>query len=69
MAWRIGCYEGALRRAEKAIGNIDGDALFALGFQTVEKQSEIDLVTMRTILATVACNGGKLVLEDEFGFI
>jgi hypothetical protein len=41
VAGRVGDDEGALVGGEIAIGDIDGDALFALGLQTVEQQREI----------------------------
>ena len=42
MAWRVGDDEGALRRREIAVGDIDGDALLALRFEPIDQQREID---------------------------
>ena len=41
---RIGDDEGAARGREKAIGDVDGDALLALGLEPVDQQREIDIV-------------------------
>ena len=50
MAGRVGDDELALRRREEAIGDIDGDALLALGLQPVDQQREIDVVAGRAVL-------------------
>jgi hypothetical protein len=42
VAGRIGDDELAFRRGEIAIGDVDGDALLALGAQAVGEQREID---------------------------
>ena len=42
VARRVGDDELALRRREVAIGDVDGDALFAFGAQAVRQQREID---------------------------
>ena len=43
----VGDDEFALLGGEKAIGDIDGDALFALGRQPIDQQREIDLPAAR----------------------
>ena len=54
----------ALFGVEVAVGDVDGDALLALGLQAVDEQREVDLVAGRAPLAAVAGDGGQLVLED-----
>ena len=44
MARRVGDDEFALVGGEEAIGDVDGDALLALGLQPVDQQREIDVV-------------------------
>ena len=43
VARSIGDDEFALWRSEVAIGDIDGDALFALGLETISQQGEVDV--------------------------
>ena len=62
---RIGDDEGAPRRREEAVGDIDGDALLALGLQPVDQQREVDILAGRAVLAAVAGDGGQRVLEDQ----
>ena len=47
VARRIGDDEGAPRRREKAVGDVDRDALLALVLEPVEQQREIDVVAGR----------------------
>ena len=42
VARRVGDDEGAPRAGEEAVGDVDGDALLALGLQPVEQQREVD---------------------------
>ena len=51
MARRVGDDEAALVGGEEAIGDIDGDALLALGLQPVDQQREIDVVAGGAVLA------------------
>jgi hypothetical protein len=51
---RVGDDEGAARGREIAIGDINGDALLALGLQAVEQQREIDLGAGGAVSARVA---------------
>ena len=43
VAGRVGDDEGAPRGREIAIGDVDGDALLALGLEPVDQQREVDL--------------------------
>ena len=50
VAGRVGDDERARRRREIAIGDVDGDALLALGLEAVDQQREIDVVAGRAVL-------------------
>ena len=69
VAGRVGDDELALRRGEEAVGDVDGDALLALGLQPVDQQREIDVVAGGAVLARIALQRGKLVLEDLLGVV
>ena len=47
MAGRVGDDELALVGGEEAVGDVDGDALLALGLEAVDQQREIDVVAGR----------------------
>ncbi len=61
---RIGDDEGALFGVEIAIGDIDGDALFALGGKTVHQKREIERAVLRAEFFRVAVERGELILGD-----
>ncbi len=61
VARRIGDDELALRRGEIAVGDIDRDALFALGAQAVGQQRQIDVAA--------AAVGGRLGHARELVFV
>ncbi len=69
VAGRVGDDELALRRGEEAVGDVDGDALLALGLQPVDEQREIDVVAGRAVLPRVLFERGQLVLEDQLGVV
>ncbi len=69
MARRVGDDELALRRREKAVGDVDGDALLALGLQPVHQQREVDILAGRAVLFRIALKRGELVLEDQLGVV
>ena len=50
VARRVGDDELAPVGGEEAIGDVDGDALLALGFQPVDQQREIDVAAGRAVL-------------------
>ena len=54
VAGRVGDDERARRRREIAIGDVDGDALLALGFEAVDQQREIDVLAGRAVLLGIA---------------
>nr|WP_193604157.1 hypothetical protein [Sinorhizobium medicae] len=66
---RVGNDELALRRREIAVGDVDGDPLFALGLEPVEKQSEIDFLAIGTTGRADTSEVCELVLEDQFRII
>jgi hypothetical protein len=49
---------------EVPVGDVDRDALLALGLQPVHQQGEVHLVAGRAPLAAVGGHGRQLVLED-----
>ena len=69
MAGRVGDDELARRRREEAIGDVDGDALLALGLQPVDQKGEIDVLAGCAELARRVLDIGQLVLEDQLGVV
>ncbi len=69
MPRRVGDDELALLAREEAISDVDGDALFALGREAVDEQSEIDLLALRPVLLAVALQSRELVIEDLLGLV
>ncbi len=69
MAGRVGDDERPPRRGEIAVGDVDGDALLALGLQPVEQQREIDVGAGGAVLLGVAFERGEMVVEDEVLFV
>ncbi len=64
MAGGVGDDELAPGGREEAVGDVDGDALFALGLQAVEQQGEVDVAALGADLFRVALERRELVLED-----
>ena len=62
VARRVGDDEGAPGRGEEAIGDVDGDALLALGLQPVEQQGEVELVLGRAEAPRIVAQRGDLVV-------
>ncbi len=69
MARRVGDDEFALVGGEVAIGDIDGDALLALGRQPVDQQREIEIAALGAELPRIALERRELVVEQQLGFI
>ena len=65
VAGRIGDDEIALVGGEEAVGDVDGDALFALGVQAVEEQREIEIAALRAELPGVGFERRQLVLVQH----
>ena len=66
MARRVGDDERTFRRREIAIGDVDRDALFALGLETIDQQREVDFGAGRAVLLGIALERGELIVENQF---
>ena len=66
---RVGHDELATVGGEETVGDIDGDALLALGGQAVEQQRVVEFAATRADLARVALQGRQLVLEQHLRFV
>ena len=69
VARAVGDDELALVRAEVAVGDVDRDALLALGGQAVDQQREVDLVALRAVADAVLLERGQLVVEQQLGVV
>jgi hypothetical protein len=69
VARRVGDDELAPLGAEEAVGDVDRDALLALGRQAVDEQREVDLAALRAPLPAVALDRGELVLEQHLAVV
>ncbi len=69
MARCVGYHEGALLGREKAIGDVDRDALLALRLQPVEQQGEVDAALDGAEAPRVFFQGRDLVLEQAGGVV
>ena len=66
---RVGDDELALVGREEPVGDVDGDALLALGRQAVDEQREIELVAARADLLRVGGERRELILEDHLRLV
>ena len=62
----VGYDELAFVGREVAVGHVDGDALFAFGFQTVEQQGVVNVLAGVAHALRVAFECGELVLVEFF---
>ena len=69
VAGRVGDDERALVGGEETIGDIDGDALLALGLETVHEEGEVDLGALGAVLARIALQRRHLIVEDLLGVV
>ncbi len=69
VAGGIGDDELALLGREKAVGDVDGDALFALGGESIDQQREVDFLPLRADALGIVLQRGKLILEDHLGIV
>ena len=67
---RVGDDELAPLGREVAVGDVDRDALLALGGQAVEQQREVELVALRCRpVFESRFERGELVVEDQLGLV
>ncbi len=57
--------ELALLGREEAVRHVDGDALLALGGETIHEQRQVELAPLRPGLLRVGCERRELVLDDQ----
>ena len=69
VAGRVGDDELACLGGEEAVGDVDGDALFALRLQPVDEEGEVDVVADGAVPAAVAGERRQLVLKDQLGIV
>ena len=67
VAWSVCDDEFALGCGKVTVGDINGDALLALGFESVCEKGEVDVFI--TAAAGGFLHGFELILEDGFGII
>src|SRR5262249_58498457 len=61
--------ELAFLAGEEAVGDVDRDALLALGGKPVDEKREIDLLALRSVTLAVAFQRRQLVVEDLPGVV
>ena len=66
---RVGDDELAPLGGEEAVGDVDGDALLALGRQPVDQQREIELLALGAEPARVALERRELIVEQRLRFV
>ena len=69
VAGGIGDDEAAVLGGEIAIGDVDGDALLALGGEPVDDQGIVDLLAGGAEAFRIGGERGELVLEEELGIV
>jgi hypothetical protein len=66
---RVGDDEAARGAGEKAVRDIDGDALLALGLEPVEEEGEVDFPALRAMLLRIRFERGELIVEDALRLV
>jgi hypothetical protein len=69
VARRVGDDELALVGRKEAVGDVDRDALLALGLQPVDQQRQIDVLADRAVFLRIPLKRRQLILEDQLGVI
>ena len=69
VARRIGDDELALLGREEAIGDVDRNALLALGGKPVDQQREVDILPLRADAFAVRLQLAQLILEDRLRIV
>ena len=66
---RVGDDELAAVAGEEAVGDVDRDALLALGGEAIDQQCEVELAAARAEALAVAFERAELVREQAFGIV
>ena len=66
MARGVGNNEFSFRSLEKTISNVNSDALFTFGSETIHEQSIVDFIPLCSVFFGVFFKGGDLVLTKFF---
>src|SRR5690606_823859 len=61
--------ELALVGGEEAVGDVDGDALLALGGEAIDQQREIDALVADGAVTALLAQRGELVVEDQLAVV
>ncbi len=69
VAGRVGDDERTPVGLEIAIGDIDGDALFALGGEPIHQQREIEIGALRAEFFRIAVERLQLIVGDHAGIV
>ena len=69
VARRVGNDELALVGGEKAIGNIDGDALLPFGGETVEEERVVEIAALRAHLFRIGFERRELILVQHLRLV
>jgi hypothetical protein len=69
VAGGVGDDEGALGGREEAISDVDGDALLALGFKSVDQKREVEIFAGRAVARGILRQRRELILEDQLGVV
>ena len=69
VSWRVGGDELSPRGAEQTVGDVDRDALLALGGETVEQQRVVQVAVARADALRVRLEGRHLVVGQEGGVV
>ena len=69
MPRRVGDDELALVGGEKAVGNVDRDALLALGGEAVEEQREVEVAALGADLLGIGFESRQLILVEHLRLV
>src|SRR5699024_786066 len=69
VAGGVGDDELALVGGEEAVGDVDGDALLALGGEAVDQQRHVELFALGAVFLRFGGYGRQLVFEQQVRFI
>ena len=69
VARRVGDDELAFVRREEAVGDVDRDALLALGGEAIDEQRKIEIVALRSELLRIGAERRELIVEQRLRFV